>query len=74
MANEEVPPEKVITIDGNKYNISELSENAKSQLQGMQVALNEIKRLDMEKALIETARNAYGAALADDLPEPLAND
>ena len=41
-------------------------------MQGMQVAINEIKRLDIQKALVETARNAYGQALSADLPEPAA--
>ena len=61
-----------VTIDNIEYNISDLSDNAKSQMQGMQVAINEIKRLDIQKALVETARNAYGQALSADLPEPAA--
>tara|TARA_B110000208_G_C11725341_1_gene414337 strand:+ start:451 stop:672 length:222 start_codon:yes stop_codon:yes gene_type:complete len=63
-----------IKIDDIDYNISDLSDNAKAQLQGMQVAMNEIKRLEMQKALIETAQNAYGTALHADLPEPASKD
>lgn len=71
MAEKKEAPSKV-SIDGIEYNISDLSDNAKSQMQGMQVAISEIKRLDIQKALVETARNAYGQALSADLPEPAA--
>ena len=71
MAEKKEAPTKV-SVDGIEYNISDLSDNAKSQMQGMQVAISEIKRLDIQKALVETARNAYGAALSADLPEPAA--
>ena len=71
MAEKKEAPSKV-SIDGIEYNISDLSDNAKSQMRGMQVAITEIKRLDIQKALVETARNAYGQALSADLPEPAA--
>tara|TARA_B110000037_G_scaffold201428_1_gene242778 strand:- start:281 stop:502 length:222 start_codon:yes stop_codon:yes gene_type:complete len=61
-----------VTVDGIEYNISDLSDNAKSQMRGLQVAITEIKRLEIQKALVETARNAYGQALSADLPEPAA--
>tara|TARA_B110000238_G_C15730532_1_gene270638 strand:+ start:60 stop:275 length:216 start_codon:yes stop_codon:yes gene_type:complete len=63
-----------IKINDNDYNISDLSENAKSQLLGMQVAINELKQLDAKKALAETAKNAYISALQNDLPEPVTKD
>lgn len=63
-----------IKINDNDYNISDLSENAKSQLLGMQVAINELKQLDAKKALAETAKNAYINALQNDLPEPVTKD
>jgi hypothetical protein len=71
MAEKKEAPTKV-SVDGIEYNISDLSDNAKSQMRGMQVAITEIKRLDIQKALVETARNAYGQALSADLPEPAA--
>tara|TARA_B100000795_G_scaffold264813_2_gene245801 strand:+ start:548 stop:769 length:222 start_codon:yes stop_codon:yes gene_type:complete len=63
-----------ITIEGSEYNISDFSDNAKSQLQGMSIAMNELKSIEIKKALMETARNAYAHALNDDLPEPIAKD
>ena len=71
MAEKKEAPTKV-SVDGIEYNISDLADNAKSQMRGMQVAITEIKRLDIQKALVETARNAYGQALSADLPEPAA--
>tara|TARA_B100000795_G_C22788788_1_gene435887 strand:+ start:1705 stop:1926 length:222 start_codon:yes stop_codon:yes gene_type:complete len=73
MAKKEGSPDKV-KIDDIEYNISDLSENAKSQLQGINIAMSEIKRLNIQLSLMETARNAYGAALNDDLPEQSVED
>lgn len=50
------------------YNIDDLSDAAKAQMQGVQVAENEIKRLNMQLALAQTARNAYMQALQAELP------
>tara|TARA_B110000114_G_scaffold33514_1_gene34539 strand:- start:685 stop:903 length:219 start_codon:yes stop_codon:yes gene_type:complete len=66
--SEENSQQKVI-INDIEYNFSELSENAKAQMKGIQAAEIELKRLDVRKALIETARNAYVGALKNDLPE-----
>jgi len=46
-----------------------LSDGAKAQLQGVQVSDVEIKRLNMQLALMQAARNAYMQALAAVLPE-----
>ena len=66
--SEENSQQKVI-INDIEYNFSELSENAKAQMKGIQAAEIELKRLDVRKALFETARNAYAGALSNDLPE-----
>ena len=58
-----------IKIDDIDYKIEDLPDNAKAQLQGIQVAEAEMKRLNMQLALIQTARNAYLHALQVDLPE-----
>ena len=60
--------EQKITIDGSEYELDSLSDNAKSQLQGIQVAEAEIKHLNVQIALAQTARNAYVHALQADLP------
>ncbi len=58
-----------IKIDDVDYKLDDLSDNAKAQLQGIQVAEGEIKRLNVLLALAQTARNAYLQALQADLPE-----
>jgi len=63
--------EPTITIDGISYNIADLSDNAKAQLQSLQAAEAEIKRLNIQIALMQTARNAYLQALQADLPKSI---
>jgi len=52
-----------------EYKIDDLTDAAKGQLQGLQVAESKIKELNAELALIQTARNAYAQALQAALPE-----
>ena len=63
-----------VTINNIKYNIDDLSLNAKQQLAGLQLAVDEMRRLNRLIALAETAKYAYGLALESDLPEPAAED
>ena len=58
----------MIKIDDKEYKIEDLSDDAKAQLQGIQVAEAEMKQLNMKLALAQTARNAYMQALQADLP------
>jgi len=60
--------ESKLNIDGKEYKISDLSDNAKGQLQGLQAAEAEMKHLNIQLALAQTARNAYMHALQDELP------
>ena len=68
---EQQAEEATITIDDVAYKVDDLSDNAKGQIQGVQMAEAEIKRLNIQVALAQTARNAYMQALQADLP---AND
>ena len=52
-----------------EYKIDDLTDTAKGQLQGLQVAESKMKQLNAELALIQTARNAYMQALQTALPE-----
>jgi len=61
----EVPMIKINDVD---YKLDDLSDDAKAQLQGIQVAEAEVKRLNMQIALAQTARNAYMQALQAALP------
>ncbi|GEM_PF-2461596 len=62
MANEQadVP---VLKINEMSYRPDELSDDARVQLEGVQLADEEIKRLNIQLALAQTARNAYIDAL-----------
>jgi len=57
-----------IKIDDVDYKLDDLSDDAKGQLQGIQVAEAEVKRLNIQVALAQTARNAYMQALQAALP------
>ena len=57
-----------IVIDNVTYELEDLSEAARQKLASLQFAEGEIKRLQMQLALAQTARAAYAAALKDALP------
>lgn len=54
---------QTITINNQDYAVAELSEAAKAQIANIQVADAELARLQQQLALVQTARNAYAAAL-----------
>lgn len=60
--------EPTLTHNGKTYKISELSEEAQKQLMNSKVAENEIRRLQMQLALAQTALSAYQQALIAALP------
>jgi hypothetical protein len=57
----------MVKIDGVDYKVEDLSDEARVQLQSIQVAKAEIKRLKMQLALVQTAQNAYMQALNETL-------
>ena len=61
--------EPTLTFGGKDYKITDLSDEAKNQLQSLKLAETEIKRLKMQLAMIQTARNAYQQALVTALPQ-----
>lgn len=56
-----------ITIDGKKFNVDSLSNNAKAQLGNLQFVDQEIARAQAHLAVLQTARNAYAQALKQEL-------
>lgn len=66
MSEEQQP---VLTFEGVEYPISDLSVEAKAQLESLHYAEVEMKRLQVQLAMITTARNAYTQALASALPK-----
>ena len=65
MAEKQVPK---VNVNGTEYNIADLSDEAKVQVQNLRAADAEIRRLNMQTALAQTARNVYIQALQTALP------
>jgi len=62
-----------ITIDNIEYNADNLSDQAKQQLQMIQIADQEVTRLNAQLAIIQTARAVYINALRQALPVSTSN-
>ena len=60
---------KTWTINDKEYDLDDLSDTAKSQIVNIQVVDGEIGRLNQQLAIMQTARNAYGKALNDEIAE-----
>ncbi len=58
-----------VTIDGKDYPLDSLSDEAKSQVSALTAVDRKIADLQQEKAMLQTARNAYAQALAAALPK-----
>ena len=58
-----------ITVDGVAYAEESLSNEAKTELAGMQACDQKIALMQTEFAIAQTARNAYAGALKGLLPE-----
>ena len=54
-----------ITINNQPYDTDTLPDSAKQQLQMLALTDAEIKRLQSQLAIAQTARNAYARALAE---------
>ena len=61
--------EPTVTHNGTTYKVADLPEDARKQFMNLQVAETEIRRLQMQLALAQTAKNAYEQALVKELPK-----
>ena len=62
-------------FDDVEYDTDQLSNEAKAQLESLIFSEQQLRRLNMEAALIQTARNVYLKALKETLPnEPNAGN
>ncbi|CAH1746824.1 conserved protein of unknown function [Thauera humireducens] len=61
-------PMPTIKIDNIEYDLDTLSDDAKAQLQSIQFVDQELAKLQMQVAAMQTARNAYVNALKAALP------
>ena len=58
-----------ITIDGIEYNSEDLTDNGKAQLASLQFLEAQMKKIQSEISVYQTARNSYIAALKTDLED-----
>ena len=58
-----------IKIDDKDYDVDDLSEEAKAQVGSLNFVDAELNRLQLKVAAMQTARNAYAAALNSMLGE-----
>ena len=58
---------QTIDIDGKTYEIDSLEDEAKSQLSNISAVDAELKRLQQQTSIAQTARNAYARALQEEL-------
>ena len=56
-----------VTIDDKEYDTDDLSDEANAQFQSLQFVTNELTRLELKTAALQTARNAYATALKEEL-------
>ena len=56
-----------ITVDGIDYNTEDLTNNGKAQLASLQFLEVQMKKLQSEIAVYQTAKNTYIAALKAEL-------
>lgn len=64
----------IIKIDGKDYDTEKLSEEAKKQLSALQVVDNEIRHLQVQMGIAQTARNVHVQMLKAALVDPMAGD
>ena len=58
-----------VTIDGREFLLDDLSDDAKEQLTSMNIVDTKIADRQQQVAILQTARNAYGQALAKALAD-----
>ena len=62
----------MIKIDDKEYDLNTLSDEARNQVASLQFIDAELARLNSQAAVLQTARNAYSAALKELLPKTLS--
>ena len=54
-------------LEGQEYEVSELTDEGKKNLMSLQFATNRLKELNNMRALLERARNSYMSALKKEM-------
>jgi hypothetical protein len=52
-----------ITIDGKEYDLSNMSDELKTQIGNVKLCDQRLQKLQQELAITQTARNAYASTL-----------
>lgn len=58
-----------VTIDGRNFDLDRLSGEARQQAMNIDLVDQEIRRLQVQLTIYQTARNAYAAVLQTTLPK-----
>ncbi len=56
-----------VVIEDKEYDSEDMSEESKAQLEALQFVSNEIGRLQLQLAAMQTAKNTYSIALREAL-------
>ena len=65
----ETPNEPTISVNDKQYKVSDLNKTAMANLQHLRFAETEVKRIQMQLALVQTSVVAYKQALVQNLPD-----
>ncbi len=60
-------PRQKINIDGREYNLAELSDEVRAQVQSLQFVEAELARANAMVAVLATARAGYQRALKEEM-------
>lgn len=63
-----------INIDGQEYDTDTLSDEARRQLAALQMVDNEIRHLQVQLGIANTARNVHVQLLKAALADPMSGD
>ncbi len=63
VAAKAAPATNKITIDGAEYSLDDLTPEAKTQIRNLRLVEQQIRRLQTQLAISQTARAAYGGML-----------
>jgi hypothetical protein len=64
---QDMSEQEVLTIDDKKYNVADLSEEARTQVTNLRFTDAEIQRTKAQLAVFNTARASYAAKLKEEL-------
>jgi hypothetical protein len=60
-------PANMVNVDGKEYNIADISEKARNIIANIQFTDQELNRLRLQNAALQTARQAYITGLKKEL-------